>query len=338
MHHETPCTRRSPWRRLVVAPVALVAALEGCACGDEHTLRTADGRDRSYQVHTPQQLDGPAPIVLVLHGGGGNATGTRDSLGFDTLADEHGFVAVYPNGTGKRFFGKLFGTWNSDDVCCGAAHDEGVDDVAFLQQLIDVVATEHGGDAEHVFATGISNGGDMSHRLACELADRIDAIVPVGAPVVIERCAPVRPVPVKIVHGTADPCALYDGGEVCGGCWTQAVEEISGQEAEGDSDTFPCQAVPAQAAGWRARNGCGETATASATTGAATCETFAEGCAGAEVELCTIEGGGHTWPGTEYGCREGTAFCDAYVDAVGPISADLDGPGEAWEFFAAHLD
>lgn len=333
MHrHRTP----RHWLAAVLTLFALT--LGGCVCGDERTMRTADGRDRSYLVYAPPTLTGPAPIVLVLHGGGGNAAGTRESLGFDALADQHGFVAVYPNGIGKRFLGKLFGTWNSDHVCCGQAHEEGVDDVAFLSQLIDVVAAEHGGDAEHVFATGISNGGDMSHRLACELSERIDAVVPVGAPVVIEGCAPTRPVPVKIIHGSADPCALYEGGEVCGGCWTQAIEELTGSEAAEDADTFPCQAVPEQAAGWRARNGCGEVATSSDTAGAATCQVFADGCAGAEVELCTIEGGGHTWPGTEYGCKEGTSFCDAYVDAVGPISADLDGPAAAWAFFAAHLD
>ncbi|MBI1948704.1 MAG: hypothetical protein HYS27_23660 [Deltaproteobacteria bacterium] len=218
------------------------------------------------------------------------------------------------------------------------AHEQGVDDVAFLSQLLDVVAAEHGGNVEHVFATGISNGGDMSHRLACELAERIDAVVPVGAPVVVEPCEPSRPVPVKILHGTADPCALYDGGEVCGGCWTQAIEEITGSEAKDDSDTFPCQAVPEQAAGWRARNGCADVETRSTADGAATCVQFGDGCAGAEVELCTIEGAGHTWPGTDYGCTPGTSFCDAYIDAVGPTSDDLDGPSEAWAFFAAHLD
>ena len=211
---------------LVARTIAVAFALSqaGCACTDEHTLRTADGRDRTYLVHTPEDLEGPAPIVLVQHGGGGNAKGTREQLGFDALAEEHGFVAVYPNGIGKKFFGRLFGTWNSDNVCCGQAFDEQVDDVAFLSQLIDVVAAEHGGDAEHVFATGISNGGDMSHRLACELSERIDAIVPVGAPAIVDPCTPARPVPTMIIHGTADPCALYDGGEVCGGCCTQDIE------------------------------------------------------------------------------------------------------------------
>jgi polyhydroxybutyrate depolymerase len=331
MHHR--------WARFVsrVVAVFVVAALPDCACGDEHAIVTADGRTRTFRVHAPANHDsGALPIVLVLHGGGGNAQQAEESLSFDALADDNDFLAVYPDGTGKRVLGTRFYTWNSDEECCGDALKSGVDDVAFIDQLIDELGANFDGDVDHVFATGLSNGGDMTHRLGCELSDRIDAIAPVSAPRVIATCAPAQPVPAMIVHGTDDPCALYDGGDECGGCFSRAMAAL-GVGGDDAGDHFSCQAAPDVAADWRERNGCAD-ASSSITfqNGDATCETWAEGCADDEVTLCTVGGGGHSWPGSTRACDPGSKVCQAVADATGPVSDDLDGPAEVWRFFDAH--
>ena len=333
MHHAST--------RAVVAAlaVAVAGALPDCACLEEQSIVTADGRTRTFRVHAPAGHEsGALPIVLVLHGGGGNAEQTESSLSFDDLADANGFLAVYPEGTGRRVLGKRFSTWNSDEECCGDALKSGVDDVAFVDRLIDELGARFDGDVDHVFVTGLSNGGDMTHRLGCELSGRIDAIAPVGAPRVVATCDPVQPVATMIVHGTDDPCALYDGGDDCGGCFSRAMADLGlgGDDADA-GDHFSCMAAPDVAADWRERNGCAD-APSSITfeNGDAACETWTDGCAGDEVTLCTIGGGGHSWPGTTRACDPGSKVCQAVADATGPVSDDLDGPAEVWRFFDAH--
>jgi polyhydroxybutyrate depolymerase len=320
--------------RLAFAVLWCAVVVSGCS--GVHRLRTDDGRVRTFLVHRPEGVTGPLPIVLVLHGGGGNGAQTKKSLSFDRLADEHGFLAVYPDGTGRTVLGKLFGTWNSDEECCGSALAEGVDDVAFIDQLLDELGARHDGDVDHVFVTGLSNGGDMAHRLGCELADRVDAIAPVGAPRVVTPCHPSRPVPTMIVHGTDDPCALYDGGERCGGCFSQALQDLGvGNDDAGDH--FSCRAAPDVAADWRARNGCADTGSQiTFENGDASCETWRTGCDEAEVTLCTIVGGGHSYPGATRACDPGSRVCDAVARATGPVSDDMDAAPEIWKFFAAH--
>jgi polyhydroxybutyrate depolymerase len=335
MFRQRRCQRCVP---AAVLGLFVVVGLPDCACLEERSIVTPDGRTRTFRVHAPDDVAGSLPIVLVLHGGGGNAEQTQKSLSFDALADDNGFVAVYPEGTGRSVLGTHFGTWNSDEECCGDALENGVDDVAFIDQLIDEVGARFGGDVDHVFATGLSNGGDMSHRLGCELSDRIDAIAPVGAPRVIGTCDPAQPVATMIIHGTDDPCALYDGGDECGGCFSRAMADLGlgGDDADAN-DHFSCIAAPDVAADWRVRNGCAD-APSSITfeNGDTACETWAEGCADAEVTLCTVGGGGHSWPGTNRACEPGRKVCDAVAKATGPVSDDIDGAAEVWRFFDAH--
>lgn len=311
----------------------LMTVVFAAGCSGEHRLETRDGRVRTFRVHRPKGAAKPLPILFVLHGGGGNAEQTQGSLSFDAVADTHGFLAVYPDGTGRTVLGKLFGTWNSDEECCGEALASGVDDVAFIDQLIDELGARYEGDVERVFVTGLSNGGDMTHRLGCELSARVDAIAPVGAPRVIGSCAPTRPVPTMIVHGTEDPCALYDGGAVCGGCFSRALADLNGDTADA-GDHFSCMGARDVAAAWQARNECaGGASQVTFQRGDASCETW---CPGREVTLCTIVGGGHSYPGSTPGCSAGTKLCDAVSAATGPISADMDAAAEIGKFFAAH--
>ncbi|MCB9762570.1 MAG: polyhydroxybutyrate depolymerase [Alphaproteobacteria bacterium] len=305
-----------------------------CSCGQVRHLRTDDGLRRDYRVHTPAGWDGESalPVVLVFHGGGGNAEGTQVNVGMDAAADAHGFLAVYPDGVGQKVLGTELNTWNGE-YCCGVAQEQGVDDVAYVDQLLDALAARYPIDPARVFATGISNGGIMSHMLACNLPERIAAIAPIASPGPPPSCAADTPVAVQIIHGTDDPCALYDGGDECGGCWSRVIEQVTGREVE-DTDLFPCASVPDQVALWRVANGCTEESAVTYQQGAATCVQYSDCASGRPVSLCSIEGGGHSWPGTDLACDPETEWCTAYADVTGSISQDLDANEIMWAFFS----
>ncbi len=303
--------------------------------GEIH-LTTPDGLERVGYVHTPPGAapEGGWPVVLVLHGGGGNASGTKDSLGMDVLADKYGFIAAYPEGTGKKTMGKTFAVWNGGK-CCGEAAEKNIDDVGFMRLFLDKLAAQYPVDAKRVYATGISNGGIMSQKLACDMADRIAAIAPVGGPDVPQNCTPSRPVPVLFVHGTEDKCARYEGGEVCGGCWQIALGKAFPRmmKDDGKKGRFPCTGVAEQAGFWEQNNRCSAEEKVVYRQGDTTC-TQMQGCGGAPVATCTIQGGGHTWPGAEAKCESSkNRFCRAYMETVGPAS-DFPASESIWKFMS----
>lgn len=317
----------------------LVLAASGCRGLSLMHVRTEDGRDRTYLVHLPSTYD-PArawPVVLNLHGGGGEARGAEASTLMDEAADREGFIVVYPEGVGKTALGKLFGTWNGG-FCCGQAVDEGVDDTAFIDALLDELARQYAVDDARIFATGISNGGIMSHRLGCELSSRIAGIAPVAAPGPSTPCEARAPMRALVIHGTEDPCALYDGGERCGGCFSEWLQDSFGVE-EGADDHFACESAPAQVDFWRAVNGCSDVRGTFFAAGDARCEIWNDCTSGVPVGLCTLEGGGHTWPGGEHGCaNEGSKICQDFADIVGEINRDLDANEVMWRFWSGEYD
>lgn len=244
----------------------------GCELVDElpqdgRVVLEHDGRQRQYTVHVPAGLgDGPAPVVLNFHGYTSNADQQRAFSVMDATADERGFVVVYPDGTGST------PSWNGG-TCCGTAMTGDVDDVGFVAALLDDLERRVCVDPERVYATGLSNGGFFSHRLACELSERIAGIAPVAGVIGIERCEPTRPLPVVMFHGTADTLVPYDGGGLGG---------------------FP--SVADTTSDWAARNGCDDTPEVVYEQGDVTCIEHG-GCTDeATVRLCTVDGGGHTWP------------------------------------------
>jgi polyhydroxybutyrate depolymerase len=183
----------------------------------------------------------------------------------NALADTRGFVVAYPEGLG--------GSWNAGQ-CCGESARSNVDDVAFARAVIDRLSMEYCLDPRRVFSTGMSNGGFLSHRLACELSDRIAAIAPVAGVLGIPTCAPRRPVPVFHFHGTLDGLVPYNGGGLL--------------NFNSVADTLR---------GWAQRDGCGAMPMEFLRRGIVHCDRW-PGCRqGAEVQLCTVDGGGHTWPG-----------------------------------------
>jgi polyhydroxybutyrate depolymerase len=214
-----------------------------------------DGRTRSARVVLPDGYSDERrwPLVLSIHALGSNAALQESYTRMSEQTRSRGFVIVYPEGTGA--------SWNAG-TCCGTAAGR-VDDVAFLAAVVDRAERELCIDAERIHATGMSNGGYMTHRLGCELADRLASIAPVAGADATTDCTPARPLPVHLHHGTLDTVVPFVAG-------------IGARDA------------------WRERNGCGD---AEGETffegGGTTCERWR---CDAVVELCrsTV---GHVWPG-----------------------------------------
>lgn len=305
-----------PQLRLIGALLLIVAAgfiaLEaqdrqtGGPARTERTL-THGGRQRTYLVHDFGR-GGPAPVVIVLHGGGGNAANAVRMTGFDRVAAREAFIAVYPDGTAGRNRGRLL-TWNAGH-CCAAAMENRVDDVGFIAAIIDTLVRSGRADASRVYVTGMSNGAMMSHRVGRELSARVAAIAPVVGAVFGDEAAPRAPVPAFIVVGAEDRTVPAAGGPL-------QLRGLLGGRSAADRDVAP--AVD-QARYWARHNGCGEP---TRTGDAASDKSEWTGCtSGATVVFHSVAGNGHAWPGGEPG-RTGAAQ---------PTKA-FDATEEIWEFF-----
>ncbi len=201
------------WRALLVALVILAAAVGAgfhvqARTGDKRGVLRVDGRQRTYGLHVPSNYDGAkvVPLVLALHGRLGTGSGEERLAHLDKVSEEHGFLVVYPDGL-ERSWADGRGRTPSDR--------KGVDDVKFLSMVIDQVQRQYKLDPARIYATGMSNGGFMSGRLACELSGRIAAVAIVGASLsekVSAKCHPVKPISVLVLQGTEDPLVPIQGG------------------------------------------------------------------------------------------------------------------------------
>lgn len=176
---------------------------------------TVDGLQRSYIVNLPPSYYSDTtsryPLVIALHGTGGNAAQFEKDYGFSAKADQSGFVAVYPNGVPSDGILRLR-TWNAG-TCCDYAMRTGIDDVSFISQVIDKMTGGYRIDSKRVYVTGMSNGGMMSYRLAAELSGKIAAIAPVSASMVYTPAAQQpNVVPVLELHSVLDRIVPYYGG------------------------------------------------------------------------------------------------------------------------------
>jgi polyhydroxybutyrate depolymerase len=297
--------------RLLAGRALVAAALVVAACGAaaetiERTLRVG-ARERSYEIDLPARRESAQglPVVIVFHGGGGSADSARRQSRMSVKGEAEGFIAVYPQGSGG-IAGKLK-TWNAG-TCCGYAMQQRIDEIAFVAALLDDLQATVAVERARVYATGLSNGGMMAYEVACALADRIAGIAVVaGEMTALDRCRPSRPVPVLVIHGSADRNLPIDGGV---GAKAFAVHEV--------------RSVASAVDFWRRHDGCSENARSEAN-GAVRRTSYSSCSGGSEVELVTIEGGGHSWPGGDRLAR----FLD-------PPSTALDATGEVWRFFARH--
>ena len=256
-----------------------VAASEERGSG-ARTLRV-DGHLRRYLVHDFSTRP-KAPLVILVHGGGGHAENMVEMTQFDTVARRERLIAVYPEGTGGTPGGRLL-TWNAGH-CCAYAMRQGVDDVEFISALIDRFVASGRADPDRVYVTGMSNGAMMTHRLGRELTGKLAAIAPVVGALFGDEPAPQGPLPALIVVGEIDQIVPGAGGPLGGNPWGL------GQSA--DRDVAP---AVAQAEYWELANGCGDATTRTTTSYVLR---KSQGChAGTEVLYYVVSRAGHAWPG-----------------------------------------
>jgi polyhydroxybutyrate depolymerase len=340
-------------RAVLFAATALFLLLGGAwwlaAAGDTGTVTLdVNGRSRAFVVYEPKRQlpDRNLPLVIVLHGGGGNPERMQHLTKgrFNALADLDQFVVVYPEGVG--------GSWNdgrnveaipaqrppepfapfaqSPEMAAGrpqaakVAPPAGpVDDVAFISAMIDFLVDKRKVDPHRVYATGISNGAMMVNRLGCELSEKIAAIAPVAGqlPYNLEAsCRPAKVVSVLTINGDQDPLVPFDGGEIR--LWrfgrgrgnvlsTEATMKLWADRAGCLPSPFVMHEAPrVPDDGTKMRR-----------------EEF-RGCReGAAVTLYVIEGGGHAWPG-------GVQYLPERF--VGRASGQLDAAEAIWHFFRSH--
>ena len=170
------------------------------------------GRDRFFKVHLPIGYDNQKdyPLVLVFHGGLGNADNIETMTGFSSKADSAGFIVVYPYGTGV--FDKKLLTWNTWD-CCGYANKKNIDDMSFIKKLIELLKSKYKINEKMIYASGMSNGGMMCYLLACEMSDVFAAVAPVVATMFPDAaCNPANEVSMIIFNSIDDQNIPYEGG------------------------------------------------------------------------------------------------------------------------------
>ncbi len=300
------------------------------AADKDHSFKL-NGYKRAFAVHTPPsyKYDKKMPMVMVLHGGGGNNKQVVEQTKMNETADKHGFIVVYPEGTGRKFH-----TWNSG-ACCGKAKDKNVDDVAFISKMIDEMSKLYNIDKKRVYSTGLSNGAMMSYYLSCELSDKITAIAPVAAQNTTIPCNAKRAVPTIHFHGTADRCALYGGGQ-CGGCFADIFKSIG---IPMKKKLWECKPVLDTVESRAKEFSCNNLPEIVYRKGDVTCQRWSGCSGGAEVELCSIENGGHNWPRKDLvpsNCvsRPNGEICKARKKSMGHITQDININEAIWAFFS----
>jgi polyhydroxybutyrate depolymerase len=269
---------------------------------------TAGGQRRTYLLHDFSRKQS-APVVFVLHGGGGNAENAVNMTGFDRIGKREGLIVVYPNGTAARPRVPLL-TWNAGH-CCASAMKGGVDDVSFIGAVIDTLVTDGRADPSRVYVTGMSNGAMMAHRLGRELSTKIAAIAPVVGAVFGDERPPAAPVAAFIVVGADDAVVPGAGGSL-------TVRDVTGGVSAADHDVAP---AVEQARYWAKANGCGTPTTTERK--ASTVMEWRDCTSGAPVVFHTVANNGHAWPGGRPG-RDGAAV----------PTQDFDASDQIWAFFA----
>jgi len=264
-----------------------------------------DGIQRDYVLYVPTNYDSniSVPLILNFHGFGGSGAQQMANSTFRPIADTAGFIIVHPTGTP---FNGFVNHWNVGGFTNGST----VDDIGFTAALIDSLSANYNINPTRVYSTGFSNGGFFSHRLACELPNRIAAIASVSGtftPTMQANCSPSHPTPVLQIHGTTDPTVPYDGTTGNGGM--ASVDSVINY--------------------WVSTNNCDTTPTTTAlpdinTNDGSTVErsVYAGGDAGVSVELLKIIGGTHRWP----------------VPSNTNANQDINASLEIWKFFSKYAN
>ena len=228
---------------------------------DEHTTVSIGPSDRQANLRMPGNHDysRPLPVVVSLHGYSGNGLSNAAYMHHFDSIHENEHLLIYPDGT-SNWLGMRY--WNATDACCqNVASATPVDDVSYILALIDEAILNYGADPDGVVITGLSNGGFMSHRMACEAGGSIRAIVALNGVTWddFSKCPDTGRPDILHVHSTADGVIAYNGGAIWGidypsatetigywadrsGCdttWTSlGTRDLSGDDGNDDTDEF----------------------------------------------------------------------------------------------------
>jgi polyhydroxybutyrate depolymerase len=285
------------------SPALLVQAQRGdAASGARRVALTFQDRARQYLLYIPAAPNGS--LVLAFHGGGSSAAQLQRVTGLDALADREHFILAYPEAFERSWAAGVGGTF---------AEKQGVDDVGFAKAVIDDIARTHTLDRARVFATGLSNGAVLTHRLGCEASDTFAAIAPVIGAIaksIRVSCRPSVPVAVVAIQGLDDPSVPFEGDAVVEG--SRTTEAL-----------------------WRSLNGCTPTVTTTplpvlVNDGTSVQRRTSASCRdGGDVVWYEIQGGGHRWPPE--------TVSDARSQAENGVSSqNVDASEVIWAFFATH--
>lgn len=258
-----------------------------------------DGLTRNYTLYIPANYNASNshPIVFNLHGYTSNGTAQASLTKMNAIADTAGFIVAYPEGTLD----------NSSQPYWNAGYGTGVDDIGFIDALIDTIAANYTVNLQRVYSTGLSNGGIMSNTLACALNHRIAAIAGVAGTMSVAQnaaCSPNHKIPVLHIHGTSDVVVPYAGNGALLG-------------------------VNALITHWRTHNGLTSTSTTSSFSNTnlfdgSTADLIRyETGSTYPVHLIRVNNGGHSWPGSG-------------VIVSGNTNMDFDASLEIWKFFSQY--
>lgn len=284
----------------------------GCgltAPGSTTLTPSVGGHLRTVIVHIPTGYSGSVkvPLVLNMHGSGSTALEQEEFSGMDATADTDGFIVAYPQGLipdGTGF------DWNvpGEPLIGGAAVPaHAANDVVFLTKLVSILEHQYCIDPARVYATGFSGGARTASQLACDASSTFAAVAPVSGLRRPNPCRTTRAVPIISFHGTADPADPY----------------------EGHGQAYWTYSVPKAAQDWASQDDCSSKATTSQPDPGVTLTEYGRCKGGANVELYSITGEGHEWPG-------GPHLRRALTLVLGPQSNAIDANNTMWSFFEAH--
>lgn len=284
--------------------ISLIFAIKASAQSQQKREHiTVDGITREFMIYTPA-VSSPdkLPVLISLHGRFGTGDGMMKFADFRPIADKEKFIIVCPDGIDK--------SWNDGRET--PAHKKRINDVKFIDQLITYILNTYHANEQRIYVTGMSNGGFMTSRLACELSNRIAAIAVVGASMDKGMdYRPVKPLPVMYIQGTKDPLVPYNGGSMKG----------AGGEIYSHADILKL---------WAQTAGCQDNLDLtnlpdSVNDGTSIKkERYSNSTAGIKVVGYTVVDGGHTWPG-------GTQYLPKFI--VGTVSHNLNACEIIWAFF-----
>jgi polyhydroxybutyrate depolymerase len=264
---------------------------------------TVNGTPRTVHLYRPAGLGSAAPLVVMLHGGYGGGIQAEDSYHWDAEAEAGKFLLALPDGLNM--------SWNGGGGCCGPAAKNNVDDVAFLTRMVTAIQGQIGVDPHRIYITGVSNGGVMAYRMACQTG--LFAAVGVDSTTMLVPCDGAKTASILHIHGSADPIIPYQGG--------------TGEPYSLNGSAITTPPIPTVNADWLAIDHC--PAPAVTTSGVLT--TSIAQCPGNRtVELITIAGAGHQWPGGDPNPRAERLF------HTGAPSTALNATQVIWQFFATH--